>query len=233
MAEPKTLRADAERNRRRLLDAAYEMFSERGLDVGMGEIAARAGVGRGTLFRNFASKEDLIAAIVSERMGEATTPTGRKLLEARTSGRRCSRSCARSSRDSRTNRAMVECDRGHALHERPSIAAGYEELIGVLSELVLRPAGGRDPRRRRRARPDDHDEGDLRSRESAPHVNPDMAERQFDLVRAALSSDPCLTPLRRAPTVEYWAAAPSARLRSARLRRARVFQHSGLHSSVR
>jgi AcrR family transcriptional regulator len=43
MAETtRVLRADAERNRRRLLDAALELFSERGLDVGVGEIAARA-----------------------------------------------------------------------------------------------------------------------------------------------------------------------------------------------
>ncbi len=90
MAESKTLRADAERNRRRLLDAAYEMFAERGLDVGVGEIAARAGVGRGTLFRNFASKEDLIAAIVSERMHEAAE-AGRALLEAADARRRAVR----------------------------------------------------------------------------------------------------------------------------------------------
>ena len=62
------LRADAERNRTRLLEAAAEMFSEGGLDVGVGEIAARAGVGRGTLFRNFPTKQDLVAAVVVKRM---------------------------------------------------------------------------------------------------------------------------------------------------------------------
>jgi len=51
--EPRRLRADAERNRRRLLDAATEIFCERGLEVGVGEIAQHAGVGRATLFRNF------------------------------------------------------------------------------------------------------------------------------------------------------------------------------------
>ena len=71
MEERRPLRADAERNRRRLLEAATQLFCERGLDVGVAEIAERAGVGRGTLFRNFPSKEDLIAAIVVERMGES------------------------------------------------------------------------------------------------------------------------------------------------------------------
>src|SRR6202020_3629255 len=70
-SERRPLRADAERNRRRLLDAATAIFCERGLDVGVGEIAERAGVGRGTLFRNFPSKEHLIAAIVVERMNES------------------------------------------------------------------------------------------------------------------------------------------------------------------
>src|SRR4051794_27185765 len=78
--EPRRLRADAERNRRRLLDAATEIFCERGLDVGVAEIAQLAGVGRGTLFRNFPSKEDLIAAIVVERMNESIA-RGRAALE--------------------------------------------------------------------------------------------------------------------------------------------------------
>ena len=65
-AEP-ALRADAQRNRRRILDAAAEAFSEGGLDVGVAEIARRAGVGAGTLFRRFPTKEDLIFAIIEER----------------------------------------------------------------------------------------------------------------------------------------------------------------------
>ena len=77
----RVLRSDAERNRRRVLDAAQALFRERGLDVGVAEIAQRAGVGRGTLFRNFPTKQDLIAAIVIERMHEATV-YARTLLDA-------------------------------------------------------------------------------------------------------------------------------------------------------
>jgi AcrR family transcriptional regulator len=65
--EAVTLRADAERNRRRILEAAAAAFSESGLDVGVAEIARRAGVGAGTLFRRFPTKEDLIFAIIEER----------------------------------------------------------------------------------------------------------------------------------------------------------------------
>src|ERR1700742_1406485 len=78
-------RADAERNRRRLVDAAAELFGERGLDVGVAEIAQRAGVGRGTLFRNFPSKEDLFAAVVVDGMTKAAAH-GRALLEQADAG---------------------------------------------------------------------------------------------------------------------------------------------------
>jgi AcrR family transcriptional regulator len=62
------LRADALRNRRRILDAAAEAFAESGLDVGVAEIARRAGVGAGTIFRRFPTKDDLVRAIIEERV---------------------------------------------------------------------------------------------------------------------------------------------------------------------
>ena len=62
------LRADAERNRRRILAAARTLFSERGLDVGVDEIARAAGVGMGTLYRRFPTKDDLVVATVQERL---------------------------------------------------------------------------------------------------------------------------------------------------------------------
>lgn len=65
-----TLRADAARNHALVLDAAQMLFAERGLDVGMAEIAEAAGVGVGTVFRRFESKEALVATIVRERIGE-------------------------------------------------------------------------------------------------------------------------------------------------------------------
>jgi AcrR family transcriptional regulator len=65
------LRADARRNRELLLTAAAEAFAEQGLDVGVAEIARRAGVGTATLFRRFPTKDDLIFAVVEQRVEEA------------------------------------------------------------------------------------------------------------------------------------------------------------------
>ncbi|MHB8468265.1 MAG: TetR/AcrR family transcriptional regulator [Gaiellaceae bacterium] len=64
------LRADAQRNLDRLLDAAAECFAERGVEASMDEIARRAGVGHGTVFRRFPTKEALLAAIVAKRAEE-------------------------------------------------------------------------------------------------------------------------------------------------------------------
>jgi AcrR family transcriptional regulator len=65
-----TLRADAQRNHDRVLVAAAEAFAEHGPDVSANEIARRAGVGHGTVYRRFPSKDALIAAVVSARLGE-------------------------------------------------------------------------------------------------------------------------------------------------------------------
>jgi AcrR family transcriptional regulator len=62
------LRADAARNRARILVAAASVFAERGLDASTAEIARRAGVGEATLFRRFPSKDDLVVAILAEHM---------------------------------------------------------------------------------------------------------------------------------------------------------------------
>jgi AcrR family transcriptional regulator len=67
-AEPVGLRADARRNRARVLAAAQEAFAAEGLAVPLDEIARRAGVGAGTVYRHFPTKEALFEAIVLDRM---------------------------------------------------------------------------------------------------------------------------------------------------------------------
>jgi AcrR family transcriptional regulator len=62
------LRADAARNRARVLETAYETFAAEGLSVPIDEIARRAGVGAGTVYRHFPTKEDLFAAVVESRL---------------------------------------------------------------------------------------------------------------------------------------------------------------------
>jgi AcrR family transcriptional regulator len=62
------LRRDAEQNRRRLLDAAADAFAEHGLEASVEEIARSAGVGMGTLYRRFPTKDALISALVHDAL---------------------------------------------------------------------------------------------------------------------------------------------------------------------
>ena len=62
------LRRDAERNRQRILTAAAEVFNERGLEVSLDEIARHAGVGVGTVYRRFRTKDELIEALFMDRL---------------------------------------------------------------------------------------------------------------------------------------------------------------------
>lgn len=64
------LRADARRNRERVLQAARDAFAETGLDAQMDEIARRAGVGVGTVYRHFPTKDALIVALADAHFGQ-------------------------------------------------------------------------------------------------------------------------------------------------------------------
>ena len=193
------MRADAERNRRRLLDAATQMFCERGLDVGVGEIAQQAGVGRGTLFRNFPSKEHLIAAIVVERMTESIS-RGHAALEATDDpGQALFDLIEQSVGRSQTDRALFDAIAETWL-ANDEIREIHAELIGVLDALVRRA----------------QDAGVVRTDVSAvdvlmlvkgvceavgsfQHVKPDVTLRQLDLVRSAISAPGAQRPLRGSP----------------------------------
>ncbi|MDH6140322.1 AcrR family transcriptional regulator [Kitasatospora sp. GP30] len=70
---PRPLRADAARNRDLLLAAAAAEFAEHGIDASIADIARRAGVGKGTVFRHFATKDHLLAAIVRSRLDVLAT----------------------------------------------------------------------------------------------------------------------------------------------------------------
>ncbi len=68
MTAPRPLRADAQRNRARVLAAAEQVFAERGTAASTEEVARAAGVGVGTVFRHFPSKEALLRALVVRRL---------------------------------------------------------------------------------------------------------------------------------------------------------------------
>jgi AcrR family transcriptional regulator len=134
--QPRRLRADAERNRRRLIEAATELFRERGLEVGVGEIAERAGVGRGTLFRNFPSKDALVVAVVVERIQESIQ-RGRVLaIEEHPSSAVFALIDDAIERQA-ADRVLFEALAGDWI-AHPEIRAAHDEMLAVLEEILVR-----------------------------------------------------------------------------------------------
>lgn len=184
-------RADAERNRRRLLDAAAELFGERGLDVGVAEIAQRAGVGRGTLFRNFPTKEDLIAAIVVDQMNEATE-RGRELLDAPDPGAALFDYLDEMAGRQQRARPLFESVTDEFL-ANDDIRAGHHAIVDVLDALLTRAQDAGAVR---------HDvkaldllmllKGVCETSAQFQDLDPQVLERHLDLLRAALA--PPATP---------------------------------------
>jgi AcrR family transcriptional regulator len=200
--EERPLRADAERNRQRLLDAATQLFRERGLEVGVGEIAERAHVGRGTLFRNFPTKEDLIAAIVVERMMELAD-RGRELSTAPDPGEALFEYLGEIVGRQQLDRALVEAVADELL-ANPGIRCAHAELVGVLDTLLHRAQAEHTIR---------SDVGALdvlmllkgvsQAVSAFAHVDAEIGDRQLDLVRSALTPPADARKLRgHAPTLE-------------------------------
>lgn len=131
------LRADARRNRDQILVAAREIFAERGAEVPMEEIARRASVGVGTLYRRFADRESLIRAVfmdaferLAAEMTAATAeePTGWDALT------RIMRQSAWLSVSVQIRSALVH----EVVRHDKEIASRREELLGTLDDVVRR-----------------------------------------------------------------------------------------------
>lgn len=84
-AGPRPMRADARRNRERLLAVAREAFAANGADFSLEDVARRAGVGIGTLYRHFPTRDQLADAVFSEEY-EKLTALARELAEVEPPG---------------------------------------------------------------------------------------------------------------------------------------------------
>jgi len=193
-------RSDARRNRGRLLEAAAAVFAEQGLEAGVGEIAARAGVGRATLFRNFPCKQDLITAIVVERMREAIV-AGHDLLEDGFDAEAPFVFMEAIVARQQIDRALFEAIDEEFL-ANPEIHAAHNDLIAIVDALLERGKQAGSVRR---------DVGALDvlmlvkgvcAAATALEPTPEMLARHLDLIRAAISTPDHSVPLRgRTPTL--------------------------------
>ena len=172
-----------------------ELFSERGLEVGVAEIAQCAGVGRGTLFRNFPTKDDLIAAIVVERMTEAAK-NGRALLDADDAGEALFEFLGELAGAQRLDRALVDAVADTWL-ANCDIRAAHAEVVGVLDVLLTRAQAAGAVR------------GDVGAIDlmfmlkgvcevasALAHVDDEIVARHLDLIRSAVTASASSQPLR-------------------------------------
>ena len=127
------LRADAQRNLVRVLDAAREVFAEQGIDAPVTEIADRAGVGVGTIFRRFPTKDDLLVAVVEQR-SQQLIEAADLALESPDPG-----AALRGFMETATAMQISDvcwCEAGAELFEREGIRELTDVLVGKIGELL-------------------------------------------------------------------------------------------------
>jgi len=129
--QPQATRRDAVRNYHRILDAAREVLGESGADAGMEEIAARAGVGVGTVYRHFASKDALVDELLRLALEDVLAGTDRAL--ARTDG------CGLAELLCAIGQSFAEHARyANLLLERPTDTTVSRRIRAAIDELTQR-----------------------------------------------------------------------------------------------
>lgn len=129
------MRADARRNYEQLVEQAKIAFAEFGVDASLDEIARRAGVASGTLYRHFPTRLDLIETVLAEQIAELVD-LGRQLLTADDEFAAVTTWLRATLTHAMTYRGLAAAAMNTALDERMS--AWHAELFDVGGELLAR-----------------------------------------------------------------------------------------------
>jgi AcrR family transcriptional regulator len=128
-------RADARRNRARILEVAVDAFAREGLAVPIQEIAQRAGVSTGTVSRHFPAKDDLFAAIVLE-VAERLVVTARTLAASQPPGRAFYQFIEVMALEGARNRAIGDALAGAGFDVQAAAAGADQDLVGMWNALL-------------------------------------------------------------------------------------------------
>jgi AcrR family transcriptional regulator len=137
MTDEKPLRADALRNRQRVLEVAQQVFASEGIAVPIDEIARRAEVGVGTLYRHFPTKEALYAAVVLSRL-EAAIAHARELAGQADAEAAFFEFLERLVSDGAVKRDLVEALATTGAQYKESLGSAKKELGAALGKLLAR-----------------------------------------------------------------------------------------------
>ena len=139
VAAARPLRADAARNRARILEAAEAVFASEGIEVPVDTIAEKAGVGVGTLYRHFPTKERLCEAILLERLASLARDA-RALAEAEPEDPAGAfyGFLTHVAEESMAKRDLIEAVLGAGVELEESAAPAKEELRAAVEVLLCR-----------------------------------------------------------------------------------------------
>jgi AcrR family transcriptional regulator len=133
--ETRPLRADARRNRDRVLKAARAAFAAEGSDASLDEIARRAGVGTGTVYRHFATKEALFKAVVFDRI-DKLIQEARAFSDDLDPSRAFSSFVERLAREGALKQDLIEVLVSDGVHLPLGEAPIFRTLADVLAKLL-------------------------------------------------------------------------------------------------
>ncbi|MFF4342201.1 helix-turn-helix domain-containing protein [Kitasatospora sp. NPDC001540] len=137
MTADRPLRADAQRNRARVLAAAEQVFAERGTATSTEEVARAAGVGVGTVFRHFPTKEALLRALVLARLARIAAEA-RAHAAAPDPGAAFFDFFAATVRSSASKLELVDALAELGVHPNESVAPVAAELTEAVAALLQR-----------------------------------------------------------------------------------------------
>jgi AcrR family transcriptional regulator len=186
--KPRKLRADAARNRALVLDVAYEAFAAEGLAVPIDEIARRAGVGAGTIYRHFPTKESLFQAIVANRIDRLVEHAG-TLTDEREPGDALFAFLTTMVAEGATDQGLIDALAGDGFDFAQAAPGAEQRFMAVLGDLLTRAQQARKVRA-------DIDVNDLKALLVGCQAmqrysgNADVTERLLAIVRAGLARNP-------------------------------------------
>jgi AcrR family transcriptional regulator len=137
LSDARPLRADAQRNRARILQTAFDAFASEGLGVPVHEIARRAGVGTGTVSRHFPTKESLYQAVVLSRV-EWLTGQAARLARSADPGAAFFEFFALIVAEGAVNRGMAEALAGAGFDLDAAARRDGFDVTGALGDLLAR-----------------------------------------------------------------------------------------------
>lgn len=134
VVEATHLRADAQRNLERILEAARAVFAEEGLEASVADVAQRAGVGTATIFRRFPTKDDLVAAMLEQEL-ESVIARARAAAEANDPAAAIAEFFSGVVQTFIEDRCFCEASGGD-LFERPRMQDLVGELVAAIDQLL-------------------------------------------------------------------------------------------------